>query len=135
MSNRETVNHATATTPEFSMCSRICVFSTDFLFCQYNLSINLSDTLPFFLAALFCFFLDPKIGVWITCQKVSSDFLQKIELYCSVENKGFSPICSLRIWGKFLLPLISMHLVQTPSRQLLKVLELENFSRNSLDFL
>jgi hypothetical protein len=66
--------------------------------------------------------LDPKIGVWITCQKVSSDFLQKIELYCSAENKGFSPICSLRIWGKFLLPLIRMHLVQAPSQQLLKVL-------------
>jgi hypothetical protein len=30
--------------------------------------------------------LDPRIGIWITCQKASSDFLQKIELYCSAEN-------------------------------------------------
>jgi hypothetical protein len=50
-------------------------------------SISL-DTLPFFLAVLLCFvfFLDPRIGIWITCQKASSDFLQKIELYCSAEN-------------------------------------------------
>jgi len=86
MSNRESVNHATATTPEFSMCSRICVFSTEFWFCQYNLSINLSDTLPFFLAFFVFFFWDPRIGIWITCRNISSDLLQKTELYCSAEN-------------------------------------------------
>lgn len=105
----------------------------DFVSTFYQ-SISLAPFLSFLLLCfdLFCCFFGSKN--W------SLDYLSKTQLWSLTKNRalllcrkhrGFAPICSLRIWGKFLLPLISMHLVQAPSWELLKVLELENFLGNS----
>ncbi len=102
-------------------------------------SINQSLSHPSFLSCCFVFFF-----FFFGSKNWNLDYFSKNQLWSLTKNRalllcrkhrGFAPICSLRIWGKFLLPLISMHLVQAPSWQLLKMLELEKFLGNSLDFL